>query len=117
MALIQPLPGADENDRIVFMYVRLEPSMYVKSHRAVRPRVINVNNVDVADSHQRQGFIKGFLDAMQEAPSPGATALYVQNISNKDFETYLETRPGWFRDEDAEWKLLHGMMWMWPTSA
>ena len=90
----------DEDDErtLFFVYVRLEPGVYVESRGAVVHRVFNMNNVEMYPSLCGRGFFSAMLGELaQEEWRAGeqplqlqCEALLVQNICNRALVRHID---------------------------
>jgi GNAT superfamily N-acetyltransferase len=60
--------------------------------------VLNVKSIEVYDLWRRRGIFKSLLAAFEEwivSSKHGYSAVYIQNITDKDLYEFLGRRPGW----------------------
>lgn len=92
----------EEQNFVISMYVRLEPSIVVsfsESYSSVR-NVFNISNINIHESLTRRGFFKGVLTTleawMDDVDNDACSCILVQNIINSGLKEYLSTcRPMW----------------------
>ena len=92
--------GADEEGPLFMIYVRLEPGVYHGPELGVKHRVLNINNVGLAEPFRERGVFTSLLGVLEawmrdEGDASRPRAIMVQNVCNARLMAWLKNRPGW----------------------
>ena len=92
--------GATADGLLFKMYVRLEPGVYHSHEFGVIHRVLNINNVELAEPFTGRGVFGSLLGVLEawmrdEGSASRPRAIMVQNICNERLMATLKNRFGW----------------------